>query len=313
MAGGAETDRKAPPGRGRGAGRSLRVAGLYGARWLSWPIKALVLRIVRLSNRMSDRELSLIAAGVAFFGFLAIFPAVAALIALWGLAADPAVIRAEVQLLADILPPDAFRLVSGQVDALLAANNRSFGWATAISTLLALWSARAGIAALIQGINAIHGYPQRDTLSHTALALLLTLVLIALTMLALALTVVAPVVIAFLPLARVEALALELMNLGLGLLLVSAIVAILYHIGPNRADHPRPPILSRGLLVALVLWAAVSRGLVLYLTNFPSYNQVYGSIGAVAALLLWFYLSAYSVLLGAAVDAERARRRLRRQ
>jgi membrane protein len=65
--------------------------------------------------------------------------------------------------------------------------------------------------------------------------------------------------------------------------------------------------------VALLLWAAVSRGLVLYLTNFASYNQIYGSIGAVAALLLWFYLSAYAVLLGAAVDAERARRRVRRQ
>ncbi len=306
----AEPDPPPPPPKAR---RSLRVAGLYGARWLSWPVRALILRVLHVWNRMSDRELGLIAAGVAFFGFLAVFPGIAALIALWGFAADPAVIRAEVQLLAEVLPADAFSLVSGQVDALLAANNRSFGWATLVSTLLALWSARAGISALVQGINAIHGYPQRDTLSHTALAMLLTVILIALVMLALTLTVVAPVVIAFLPLGRVEAWALDLTNLGFGLVLVTATIAILYHTGPNRADHPRPPILSRGLFVALLLWATVSRGLVLYLTNFASYNQIYGSIGAVAALLLWFYLSAYAVLLGAAVDAERARRRGRRQ
>lgn len=311
MTGKARRTARPPATAATGAGRSLRTVGLYGARWLSWPVRALVLRAVRIWNRTADRELGLIAAGVAFFGFLAVFPGIAALIALWGFAADPAVIRAEVQLLADVLPADAFRLLVTQVDALLAANNRSFGWASLLSTMLALWSARAGIAALIQGINAIHGLPQRDTLRHTALAMLLTLVLIALVLLAMGLTVVAPVVIAFLPLERVEARALEFMNVGFGLMLVTAVIAILYHTGPNRGSGLRPPLLSRGLFVALVIWAAVSRGLVLYLTNFASYNQIYGSIGAVAALLLWFYLSAYAVLFGAAVDAERARLRPR--
>ncbi len=295
------------------AARPARRALLPGARWLSWSLQALVLRVLHVINRMSDRELSLIAAGVAFFGFLAVFPAIAAVIALWGFAADPSAIRAEVALLADVLPADAFRLISAQVDALLAANNRNFGWTTLISTVLALWSARAGIAALIQGINAIHGYPQRNSLAHTALAFLLTLALIGLVLLALALLVVVPVAIAFLPLGPADAWALELANFGLGLLMVTGIVAILYHIGPNRSTRPRPPLLSRGLLIALLLWAAVSRGLVLYFTNFASYNQVYGSIGAVAALLLWFYFSAYAILLGAAVDAERAQRRTRRQ
>lgn len=303
-----------PEGRARPTARqSQRTGGLYFARQLSWPIKALVLRLLHIWNRMSDRELSLIAAGVAFFGFLAIFPAMAAVIALWGFASDPEVIRAQVDLLVDVLPRDAFNLVSAQVDALLATNNRSFGWATILSTLLALWSARAGISALMQGINAIHGYPARNGFVHVALAFVLTLTLIAVALLALAITVVVPVVIAHLPIAREQAWTLELVNLGLGLLLVSIAVATLYHLGPNVAGRPRTPILSRGLLVALVIWAAVSRGLVIYLTNFGSYNQVYGSIGAVAALLLWFYLSAYAILLGAAVDAERASRRTRRQ
>lgn len=284
-------------------------------RRLRWPrpLRAMGLRVLHVWNRTADRDMSLIAAGVAFFGFLAIFPAMTAIITLWSLLSDPSVIRAEVALLVDVLPPEAFALVASQVEALLVANSGSIGWATVLSTLLALWSARAGIEALIQGINSIHGHPQRNGLWQAALALLMTLALVALVLAALGLLVVGPVVIAFLPLGRAEALALELTNLGLGLLLVVAAIAILYHVGPNSEYRRRPPLLSRGLFVALVLWVLVSRGLVLYLTNFPSYNRVYGSIGAVAALLLWFYLSAYAILIGAAVDAERAARRARRQ
>ncbi len=286
--------------------------GPLSLRWWPRTARAAFLRFLHVWNRTATRELSLIAAGVAFFGFLAIFPAMASVIALWGFLSDPAVIRAEIALLQDVLPRDAFSLVAAQVEALMAANNRSLGWTTLFSVLLALWSARAGIGALIQGINAIHGHPQRGGLWSYALAFLMTLALVGLVLAALGLMVVGPVAIAFLTVDRYNALALELMNLGLGLLLVVVAIAILYHVGPNSEYRWRPPLLSRGLVVALVLWMAVSRGLVIYLTNFPSYNQVYGSIGAVAALLLWFYLSAYAILLGAAVDAERARRRGRR-
>jgi membrane protein len=277
------------------------------------PIPRSALRLwVRLRgvwDRTADRELSLIAAGVAFFGFMALFPALAAVIALWGFMADPTVIRAEVALLADVLPPDAFSLLSQQVEALLATNSRQIGWATLVPTVVALWSARAGVDALLRGLNAIHGLPPRGQVEHLAQALLLTLVLVALAMAAMALAVVVPLVLAALPIDRFEALWLELMNLALVLALVVVAVALIYRMGPNHDDHARVPVLSRGLLIALVLWAAASRGLVVYLANFGSYNKIYGSIGAVVALLLWFWLSAYAILLGAAVDAERSARR----
>lgn len=261
-----------------------------------------------LWTRIEARELGLIAAGVAFFGFLALFPALAAVIALWGFAADPTVISGELELLADFLPSEAFTLLRDQVDGLLQANNRQLGWTTLLSTVLALWSARAGVAALIRGLNAIHDLPPRLGIWHQVQALVLTFVLIALALTAMGLAVVVPLVIAFLPLGLIEALVLELLNLALGLSLVVMAVGLIYRYGPNRDAAKRHPLFTQGLLIALILWAAVSRGLVLYFANFASYNQVYGSIGAVVALLMWFYLSAYAFLLGAAYDAERSAR-----
>ena len=139
---------------------------------------ALLAALWRFYRRTEQAELDLIAAGVAFYAFLAIFPAAAAVIAIWGFLFDPAVIRQEVALMAGFLPPDAYSLIDGQVEALLAVNSRSLGWATLLSTLFALWSARAGVAALIRGLNAIHQLPNRSGHWHQLRAFVLTLSLI---------------------------------------------------------------------------------------------------------------------------------------
>lgn len=262
--------------------------------------------VKRLQKRTERASLGMIAGSVAFFGFLAIFPGVAAVIAIWGFMADPAVIRSQIAPLQDMLPPDVFTLLQGQVDGLLAANSRHLGWTTLLSTGLALWSARAGVGALVHGINAIHHMPDRSGLRSLGVAILLTLALVGITLASLLASVVAPVVIVFLPLGPATAVALEMANAVLGLTLVVLALALTYHFGPNRPAGDRLPLITPGLLVALGLWAGASRLFVIYLANFPSYNQVYGSIGAVVAFLMWLYLSAYAVLLGAAIDAERA-------
>jgi len=262
---------------------------------------AMFTALMRRSNRA---ELGLIAAGVAFFGFLAIFPTVAVVIAVWGFVADPAVIRGELELMQDFLPKEAFVLLAGQIDGLLSANNRQLGWTTILSTMLAFWAARSGTASLIQGLNAVHHLPQRTGLWHQAQALLMTVALIGLALAAMLAAVVGPLVIGFLPLGRFAAITLELANLLLGAAALVLGVALTLRFGPNRALAP--PLLTQGLLLAVVLWAMASRGFVVYLANFNTYNQVYGSIGAVAALLMWLYLSVYAVLIGAAFDAERA-------
>lgn len=261
---------------------------------------------LRLYRRAEQAELSLIAAGVAYFGFLAIFPGLAAVIAIAGFVADPGVIRAELELLRPVLPPEASALVSRQLEDLLAVNASSLGLATLLTTAFALWSARAGMAAIIRGLNAIHQRPNRSGPCHQLRALLLTFTLIGLTLSAMILSVAVPLVIGFLPPGLFQRWAIEDLGLMVGIVPIVAALVLAYRFGPNYGPR-RPPLFSRGLLVALILWATATRGFTLYIAHFPSYNQIYGSIGAVAALMIWLYVSAFAVLLGAAVDAERHR------
>ncbi len=264
------------------------------------------LRIARVLARASRANLGMVAAAVSFFGFLAIFPGIALVIALWSYAAKPDAIRQELALLADFLPPDAFSLLLTQVEALLAANSAELGWTTALSLLVALWSARAGVAGMISGLNAVHHRPDHGSVHGTLLALALTVVLTFIALTALVAAVLVPLALALLPLGKLATLTLELANTAFTLGLVVLGLAVTYRFGPNRLDHHRPRLFTLGLLVAVVLWFIVSRGFVLYLANFNTYNKVYGSIGAVVILQMWLYLSAYAVLFGAAVDAERA-------
>lgn len=254
-----------------------------------------------------ERELDLIAAGIAFYGFLALFPSAAAVIAIWSFFADASVIREELELARAYLPSDAWSLIANQVESLLSLNSDNLGIATSLSLLLALWTARAGVAALMRGLNAIHGLPNRAGHWHQLRALVLTLVMIGLVICAMFAAVVAPLVLALVPLGRFAALALEALNLVLSLMLVVVGVALIYRLGLNRNLHH--PLFTRGILVAVIIWIAASRGFVVYLANFDTYNRIYGSIGAVVALLMWLYFSGYAILLGAAVDAARAERK----
>lgn len=261
----------------------------------------------RFYRRTEQAELDLISAGVAFFCFLAIFPAAAAIITIAGLAFDPQVIRDQLALLRDLLPLESAKLVEAQVEGLLAADGEALGWATVLSTLFALWSARAGAAAMIRGLNAIHQLPNRAGHRHQLRAMILTMGLILLALAAMLMTVALPFFVRFLPTVFSSRVDLVLVGEGIGLCLVILATALAYRFGPNLGAGRRPPLFSLGLLVAVLIWAVATRGFTLYLTLAPTFNQIYGSIGAVVALLMWLYVSAYAVLLGAAIDAERAR------
>ena len=266
----------------------------------------------RFYRRTEQAELDLIAAGVAFYAFLAIFPGAAAIIAIWGILFDPQVIRQELALLQGFLPPEAFVLISDQLESLLAVKPENLGITTLLSILFALWSARAGVAALIRGLNAIHHLPNRFGHWHQLRAIVLTFVMVGLVLSVLIMAVALPLVVAYLPLDQYATRALANFNLALGIAAAVLAIGMGYRLGPNYGPV-RPPLLSWGLLVAVVLWILATRGFMLYLANFPSYNRIYGSIGAVVALMMWLYVSAYAVLLGAAVDAERNRTRKARQ
>lgn len=258
--------------------------------------------LMRVWNATAERNLGLISAGVAFFAFLAVFPAIAALIALLGFMADPAVIAPQLEMLSEFLPEDAYRLLTGQVLRLVSVNDSTLGWATLLSTLVALWSARRGVLALVQGLDAIHGNTARGGLRQTFIALVLTLVLIGVALVAIVTMLVSPIVFAFVPLGPYAAIALTILKWVIAIGVVVLGVALVYRFAPN--SDSRRNWLSPGLVAAVVLWGLASVGFSQFLSNFGNYNEIYGSIGAVIALLMWFYLSAWVVLFGAVLNCE---------
>ncbi|KMW60653.1 Ribonuclease BN [Candidatus Rhodobacter oscarellae] len=258
-------------------------------------------------RRLSARNLDLVAAGVAFYAMLAVFPAIAAVVALWGFVSDPALVGGQIEALRPFMPEEAFTLVQGQALLFIDAGATTLGWATVISLATALWATRAGVGALVRGLNVIHGARPRPGFWHSLAAIALTLGLIAFTLTALVALIGVPLVLALLPLGPATAAALVVSRWALLVAVGLGGLWLVYRFGPNhRAARPR--WVSPGAAVALALWAAAGWGFTTYIANFGSYNQIYGSIGAVVVLLMWFFISAYAVLLGAALNAEIGRR-----
>lgn len=270
---------------------------------------ALWWRAVRHVARLNDeKHLGLIAAGVAFYAILAVFPGIAATIALWGIVGDPALALEQMQEFQALIPADVYRLLAAQLVKLSTTDGLTLGWASLLSFGFALWSARAGVAALIQGLNAIYDAPNRGGIAHYIRAFLLTFSLIGVVLVAMACIVVVPVIMAFLPLGPWANFGVEVIRwiVGIGVLLVG--FAVIYRLGPNLAGQ-RPRLISPGAVFGAGGWVAASVGFSIYLQNFGTYNEVYGSLGAVIVMLMWLFISAYLVLLGGALNAELARAR----
>ncbi|MGH1424223.1 MAG: YihY/virulence factor BrkB family protein [Pseudooceanicola sp.] len=267
------------------------------------PIRRGVIVAGRVWRQIGVANMGLVAAGVAFFAMLSLFPALAAIIAIWGLMSDPAVVLDQVDLLRGIVPEDVFALVEAQILKLSATSGDTLGWAGLLSLGLATWSARSGVAALMLGLNTIHGCQNRANLGHYVTALMLTVALFGVAIVALGSVVIAPVVLQFVPLEAATALILTAVRwfAAVGVLLMG--LAVLYRYGPN-VRGARVRWVSPGAGLAIALWAAASWAFSLYLTNFAEYNEVYGSIGAAMALLVWLYVTAFVVLLGASLNVQ---------
>jgi len=282
-------------------------------RFLPARLWAPVAYLGAVGARVGDLNLGLIAAGVAFYGLLAIFPTLTAIVALWGLVSDPELVAAQATAVEPMLPEGAFEIVDAQLQGLASGAPSTLGWATGASLLAALWASRSGVGALIGGLNAVHGLTARGGVVHAATALALTAALIVAALVALAAVVVAPVALALLPLGPYAGLALDVLRWVIGIVVVLGAVGLLYRFGPNGRAAPGAPrrwgLVTPGAVTAVALWGAASWGFSTYLANFGSYDRVYGSLGAVIALLMWFWLSAYVVLLGAILDAETSARR----
>ena len=227
----------------------------------------------RTQKEIKTDNVTLIAAGVAFYSMLAIFPALIAVVTVYGLVAEPADVQEQVASFAESMPPGAGDLLTAQLDQIVRTSERSLSIALAISVAAALWSASAGTQSLIKGLNIIYDEEEsRGFVKLRGLALVLTIGAMVVALGALALIAVLPAVLGEIGLQRAGELAIS--------------------IGRWPA-----------LVVAIVLWMAISAGFSFYVSNFGKYGQTYGSLGAVIVLLLWLWLSALAVLVGAELDA----------
>ncbi|AXI48341.1 ribonuclease BN [Sulfitobacter sp. SK012] len=257
--------------------------------------------------QISESNLGLVSAGVAFFAMLSLFPALAAVIAVMGLIADPVVVVAQLEEMREFLPNDVYEIINTQVVSLVTASADTLGWAGLVSLLVALWSARAGVGAIMIGLNSVYNERNRNTGWHFVRAMVLTIGLVGVGIVSLLTLVVAPIVLSFFPFGPSGKLVAEFVRWAIAVCVLFAGIGMLYRYGPNRKPV-RAGWLTPGAVLAVVSWALVSLAFSHYVANFSNYNQVYGSIGAVIAMLIWLWISSFFVLLGAALNAQLEKR-----
>lgn len=260
--------------------------------------------LVRTCHLINEDRLLATAAGVVFYGLLAIFPAITALVSSYGLFADPSTISGNLQSLALLLPDGSFAIVQDQIARVLAKETATLGTTFFFGLLMAIWSANAGMKAIFDALNVV--YEEKEERSFVRL----NLTSLAFTVAALAAILVM--------IGGVIAVPLALQRLGLGeraewiitmarwptlLLLLLTALAVLYRFGPSR-PNARWQWLSIGALAAAVLWLIGSSLLSWYLSSFGNYTATYGSLGAAIGLMTWMWMSAIIVLCGAELNSE---------
>jgi membrane protein len=260
--------------------------------------------VMRLGARISRDNLSIIAAGVAFYAFLAIPSALTALVALYGLAFDPQDVQRQIASLNGAMPGDAVQLIGQQLQAVTSQPRSTLGVGLIVAVLVAIWGARAAMSTFITALNIAYAEEEkRGFLRFQAAAFALTALAVVFAVLSIALIAVLPAAIDLLPFGKIGKTVASVVRWPVLLVLVTIGLAAIYRYAPSR-NEPKWRWVSWGAAVATVLWIAGSALFSLYVGQFASYNKTYGSLGAVVVLMMWLYLSAFAVLLGAELNAE---------
>jgi membrane protein len=258
----------------------------------------------RVAGKFNDDRAMTEAAGVTFYGLLALFPALAALVSLYGLFANPVTVETTLSSLDTVLPGGGADIVTAQVHSLASKSGTALSVGLVVGLAISLWSANSATKALFDALNVV--YEQRETRSYvrrTLLSLAFTLAGLVFVLLALAAVVVLPAVLNVVGLRDVVEALLRWLRWPLLLVVMSLILAAIYRYGPDRR-HARWRWLSWGSVGASVVWIAFSLLFSWYVSNFGSYNKTYGSLGAAIGFMTWIWLSATIVLVGAEVNAE---------
>lgn len=260
--------------------------------------------LLRTWEEMGKDHVSMVAAGVGFYGLLAIFPAITAVISIWGLMFDPLTIVDQIEQLGGLLPQDAQAVISEQAASIAEGAGTGASLAAIGGILLALYSAMKGVKSLIEGLNIIYDEDeQRGFVKLNLVAFILTLALVFIVIGTLGLLVAWPALVGAFGFSSFVQTLIEWLRWPLLAVVAVLGMAILYRYAPSR-DRPKWRWVSWGAVIATVLWVAGSIGLSIYMSYFGNYNETYGTLGAAIVLLTWFWLSAFVVLMGAELDSE---------
>lgn len=266
-------------------------------------------RAVRLGKRLwtqvNEDHTGLIAAGVAFYGLLALFPALTALMAIAGLLVDPDRIVDQLQQFSTVVPEQVMSIIVGQASDISMNRGGGLEVAALAGTVLAIWSASRGMASLIEGMNVAYGEKEtRGFFRRNAVILALTLMLMIGVIVGMLATMAVPILLSLVQLGVFGRIVSFTLVWGLLLVFTFGGLSLIYRLGP---DHSRPRTQdwnSPGAVTACLLWVAASAGFAFYVGNFGSYNESFGALSGVIVMLLWLWISAFVVLLGAEVNAD---------
>jgi len=279
-------------------GRGRKASSPWQIPWQGW--KDIFWRTYA---EIQDDRLVAVAAGVVFYALLAIFPAITAIVSLYGLFTDVATINEHLSLAAGFLPQGALDIIRDQVNRITSKGDAKLGLAFIFGLGLALWSANAGMKAIIDALNVVYDETEkRGFIKLNLISLTLTLAAILSLLLAIAAVVVLPLLLGFVGLDGVGELLLRILRWPALFVLIIIGLAVLY-LGPSRTKA-QWQWLSVGSVFAAIAWLIASALLSWYLANFANYDATYGSLGAGIGLMMWLWISSLVVLLGAQLNSE---------
>jgi len=259
---------------------------------------------LRVKEQLTANHVPIVSAGIAFYFFLAIFPTIAAALSIYGLVMEPAEVKQQMSQLADVLPEQAHQMISNILESQSEKAGSSLGWTLVLSILISLWSANKGTKAIFQGVNITYNEKdERGFFKLTAVTLLFTISGIVIGFIAIAMVVVFPALIDMIGLPATLETIIQLLRWPILALIVMFSLATVYKVAPYRKS-PEYKWTNWGAFIATILWLGGSLLFSLYVNNFDNIDEMYGSFAAVIILMLWFFLTAFIILLGAEINSE---------
>lgn len=262
---------------------------------------------MRIYADIGDHRILSLAAGMTYYSILAIFPALAALVSIYGLFSDPGSIARHLDQLSGLVPAGAIDVAREQLTRVTGKGHHTLGLTFAIGLAVSLWSANAAMKSLFDTLNIVYGEQEtRGFLKLNAISLAFTVAAIGFVLVALGAVVVVPVVLNYLYLSDFADLVVRLARWPALFVCLALALACTYRFGPSR-KAPRWRWITWGSAMATLLWLAISALFSWYAANFGRFNETYGSLGAVIGFMTWLWISAIVVLLGAELDCEMER------